>query len=108
LLVNGGVSPGTGIKHVRTNASCTPGSTLGNTCGIVVNWPGTAFADTNYTATCVAKSVSGGGGGFTEFPWALLIPDAGKSTASMTVTIENLHTGNALTVNGLNCIATHD
>ena len=109
IKINGGVdATGSGIKHARTNASCTPGSFIGDKCGIVVNWPGTAFPDTNYTATCIPKSISGSCGGCTDYSWSLFIADADKHTASMTVTVENLTVQQALTVNGLNCIAVHD
>lgn len=106
VQVNGGVdASGTGIKHARTNSSCTTGSSVGNTCAIVINWPGTGFADTNYTATCNAK------GNPSETSFALLISDSNKGTTSMTVEVENVSSTTnpePVSVSGLNCIAIHD
>jgi hypothetical protein len=108
LIVNGGVTPtGSGLKHGRTTASCTTGSSIGNTCGITITWTGTAFADTNYTATCSVGTSVAGGDGSTSVPFALLV-DAGKSTTSLTVAVQNLSSGGTVTVNGLDCIAIHD
>lgn len=108
LIVNGGVTPtGSGLKHGRTSGSCTTGSSIGNTCGITITWTGTAFADTNYTATCSVGTSVAGGSGSTSVPFALLV-DAGKSTSSLTVAVQNLSSGGTVTVNGLDCIAIHD
>lgn len=103
VTINSGISSnGSGIKHVRTNASCTTDTYPGHTCTIVINWPGTGFADPNYTGTCNAKGASSGS-------FALLIPDSNKTTTSMTVVVENLtYPGMQVTVNGLNCVAIHD
>jgi hypothetical protein len=51
---------GTGLKHFRICASgcevtatpCSTSGVLGNSCAVSLNYPGTAFADTNYTIAC--------------------------------------------------------
>ena len=109
VVINGGVSAdGSGIKHVRTNTACTPGTSAGNTCTISVDWPGTPFADANYTVTCTPKLVQGETGGETTYGYAIYIPDANKSTTSTSVVVENLTTGASIAVTGMNCIAMHD
>jgi hypothetical protein len=105
-VINDGISAsGSGIKHVRTNAACTTGSGIGASCQILVNWPGTPFADTDYTVTCTPKAVSFVSG---SASYDLTIPDANKTTTSTAVTIANLEYNNPTTVTGLNCIAIHD
>ncbi len=109
VVVNAGVSAdGSGFKHVRTNASCETGASVGSTCNIVVDWPGSPFADANYTATCNVKSISGNGTGGASYSFVLQIEDVNKSAESMTVVVVNLSNDSPLTVNGLNCIAIHD
>jgi len=51
-LVNDGIGQGTGIKHAR-GAGCSGGS---GTCSVTVNWSGTAFPDTSYTASCTSEN----------------------------------------------------
>ncbi len=109
LIVNGGITPtGSGLKHARTSASCTTGSSIGDICTIAVSWTGTPFADTNYTATCNVRTSVTGSSGSTEVAFVILIYDADKSTTGMNVPIETLSQGTAVTVNGLDCIAIHD
>lgn len=42
---------GGGFKHKRFGASCTTGTTAGNSCTTAYTWT-TAFADTSYTVSC--------------------------------------------------------
>jgi predicted RNA-binding protein with TRAM domain len=110
-VINTGVSAtGSGIKHVRTNLACSTGSHIGDTCTIPVSWPGTPFADTNYTVTCMPKSVSGNwnSGNDNIVGYTLLIPDANKGPSAVNVVVENLQNSFYTTVTGLNCIAIHD
>lgn len=109
IQVNGGVDAGgSGIKHVRTAATCSTGSSAFDTCNIVVTWPGTPFADANYTATCNIKTFTGNGTGGAVYGFTLLILDANKLPGSMTVVVQNTIDNGPLTVDGLNCIAIHD
>lgn len=105
-VINGGVSAnGSGLKHVSSDVSCTAktsDSQSSNTCQVVIDWPGTAFADTNYTVTCTPKTVSGG------LAWNITIPDSGKTTSSTTVQLVMWGADESVTLSGLNCIAIHD
>lgn len=52
LRATGGVSAdGGGFKHKRFGASCTTGTTAGNSCTTAYTWT-TAFADSSYTVSC--------------------------------------------------------
>jgi hypothetical protein len=107
VTINNGISAdGNGIKHVRTNNSCTTGTTIGDTCQISVVWPGTPFTDTNYTVTCTPKAYTWTSKGATIAAYTILIPDANKTTTSTNVVVEGL--GGGTTVTGLNCTAIHD
>jgi hypothetical protein len=50
------LSDGTGIKHKRTTG-CATGATAGNLCLTTVTW-GTAFADANYSVSCVLEGTA--------------------------------------------------
>lgn len=106
-VINGGVSAnGSGLKHVSTNSSCTATSDCSHTdetCGVVISWPGTAFADTNYTVSCTAKNVVNHG-----FSWNIFILDSNKTTTSTTVNLIEHGACATVTLQGLNCIAIHD
>lgn len=84
----------------RGVAGCTTGSTQGSSCStaITVAWP-TAFADTNYSATCSPSGVPSG------FPSAPYI--ASKATGSITVNYIALTAASASWPT-LDCIAVHD
>src|SRR5579859_1328642 len=94
------VNSGTGFKHVRT-LSCTTAASASASCSTTVTWPGTAFADTNYTYGCNLDQT----GGFTAY----LNSDSGSKTTS-TVSVRIINTpGNSTAANGtLNCWAWHD
>jgi hypothetical protein len=102
-FVNYGVGQGTGIKHARTNASCTTGNDQGDTCTITLSWAGTAFADTNYTVVCEPK----GGPGSQNADAYVYVSDSTKATSSVGVTIKTLNSLPA-TLSGVQCIAIHD
>lgn len=109
VTINSGISTnGSGIKHMRTNASCTTGPHIGNTCEIQIVWPGTPFLDTSYTVTCTPKAFSWSDSSATITSYTILIPDANKTTTSTNVAVENLDEGSKVTITGLNCIAIHD
>jgi hypothetical protein len=102
---------GSGLKHVSTNASCTTpymGKSGGATsCGLVVMWPGTPFADTNYTVTCTPKAViASNGNNYPDFH--IFIPDANKTTTSTTILFMANNSEQSDTLSGINCIAIHD
>jgi len=105
VTVNGGVSAnGSGLKHVSTNATCDTGGSSGsynNTCTISVPWPGTPFADTNYTVTCTPKGLTN----HQAVP-VIYIRDQDKTTTSVSVTVFSEQGDGE--VAGLNCIAIHD
>jgi hypothetical protein len=56
-ITAGIVAGGSGLKHVRV-AGCTTPATRFAGCTTTVNWPGTAFPDTNYTAVCTLDNPS--------------------------------------------------
>jgi hypothetical protein len=99
--IGGGISKscvagiGCGMTHQRV-ASCTTGSTIGNTCATVVTWI-TGFADANYTATCTIDAP-------TAFPYVLFT--SSKTTGAVTVTIATLTAAAASGI--INCTAMHD
>lgn len=106
IQVNGGIdSSGNGIKHVRTDAGCTTGSSYGATCTVAIIWSGTTFSDTNYTATCTPKNVTQG---TQDRSVAFSIPDSGKTTTGMNIVVENMAINRVAQMNGFNCIAIHD
>jgi hypothetical protein len=104
VKLNGGVNnTGTGIKHVRSTASCTTGNNVGNTCSVTITWPGTAFADTNYTVVCSPEKQIAS-------PYAaswFFIPLGGRTTSTFVVTMETLNSL-ATSLNSLDCIGIHD
>lgn len=52
LTLNSGMAAdGSGFKHKRFGASCTTGTTAGNSCTTAYTWT-TAFADSSYTVSC--------------------------------------------------------
>ncbi len=108
-VVNNGISAnGTGLKHMRTDDSCTTGGNINDTCQILIAWPGTPFADTNYTVTCTPKAFSYSSSGATIVSYTFLIPDSGKTQSSTTIIVQNLDSNAHITISGLNCIAIHD
>lgn len=89
-------SAGTAGYQTKRVASCTTGAAAGSTCTTTVTWT-TAFADTNYTATCTID-------GPTAVPYVL--NTSSKAGASVVVTIANL---TAVAASGtINCGAQHD
>jgi hypothetical protein len=110
VTINYGVSSnGSGLKHVRTDASCTTSTSMLSTCAVSITWPGTAFADTNYTITCTPKNITWNLHGATIVAYSLTIPDSSKTTSGASVVLTNLETsGGQPTLAGLNCIAIHD
>lgn len=91
--VNGGVAQGTGIKHARVT-TCSPG--VSEFCSFTFNWSGTAFADTNYTASCTLENNG------TD-----ILTIAGKSTTSLTLDVAQARSGGSGTPVA-DCIAMHD
>lgn len=90
----------TGFKHVRVT-SCTTAAVANAGCNTTVNWPGTPFTDTNYTAGCSLNDVSSAGAAM----------DYGTGTKTTTTIVTGIINtpGNAIAVNGqLNCWAVHD
>jgi hypothetical protein len=91
---------GTGSAACQTKrvTTCSTTSTQFNTCNTTVTWT-TAFADTNYTATCTLDGSNVAGG----------IANTGtKAAASIVVSVINFTSGTALTAGTLNCTAVHD
>jgi hypothetical protein len=50
-IATGVAADGGGYKHKRFGATCTTGSTAGNSCTTAYTWT-TAFADSSYTVSC--------------------------------------------------------
>jgi hypothetical protein len=91
ITVAGGVNHnGAGIKHLRT-----PGCT-GTGCVFTVTWPGTAFADTNYTVVCTPEPVAVG------------VSVSNKTTTSISVAAATVTPNNVITLTEIDCIAMHD
>lgn len=91
-----GISQGSGLKHQRFGATCTTTAAAGATCTTAVTWT-VAFADANYTVSCIGVQQSNtpilsiesiGASGFTERVTAATAAASGYS--------------------GVDCIATHD
>lgn len=104
LKLAGGIdAAGSGIKHARAGG-CNAGSNL--SCSVTVSWPGSAFADTNYTAVCTPDNIGSSGFSITN-----------KTTTSVTVTTFSLNvqvvgssggTGPPISMGGVECMAMHD
>lgn len=56
---SGVVRDADGLKHGRLSATCTTGSSAGDSCTTTYSW-GTAFANANYTPVCVPGRVASG------------------------------------------------
>lgn len=90
----------TGFKHFR-GTSCTTAAVASASCNTTVTWPGSAFADTNYTAGCSLNDVTTPGAAW-DFGTGT------KTTTTMVTGIQNIP-GSSLAVSGqLNCWAIHD
>jgi hypothetical protein len=106
IRVGGGVdATGGGIKHARAGG-CSASTA---SCSVTVSWPGSAFADTNYTAVCTPDNANQGVFSITS-----------KTTSNVTVTIKPISvtvavgtaTGGGSSFNvsmsGVECMAMHD
>lgn len=82
---------GSGLKHARGNFTCASNNSQ---CAVQLNWPGTAFANTNYTAVCWTNSP-----GF-------VASNGGKATNSITIDLTRIQ--QFLTIVDVDCIAMHD
>lgn len=88
---------GSGLKHVRATGKCTTDARAGAICSAAVRWRGTAFADTNYTATCTLENP-------TNVPTIVGIE---KHTNSLRLTIAAL-TAAPASYEAIDCIGMHD
>jgi hypothetical protein len=88
---------GSGLKHVRVSG-CTTAAGANSTCNTTVTW-GTAFADGNYTMTCMLDNAGVAG--------AYVSQSASRVGASVVVQIDNGAGGGAIT-GTIHCIAVHD
>lgn len=82
---------GSGLKHARGNFTCASNNSQ---CAVQLDWPGTAFANTNYTAVCWTNSP-----GF-------VASNGGKATNSITIDLTRIQ--QFLTIVDVDCIAMHD
>ena len=91
VKVNNGVDPtGSGLKHARNSGCSTTGGV--SNCNITLAWPGTAFANTNYTVTCT-------------FLAGKLFSITSKGTSSLSIFV----TAGLNQASGeVDCIAVHD
>lgn len=51
---------GTGAKHIRAGSLCTTAPAAGAACTNVINWAGSAFANTNYSVVCMGDGITSG------------------------------------------------
>ena len=100
LTVNTSViNSGTGMKHARKgSAGCATSGVLDATCTDTINWAGTAFANTSYTAICSCTGITSG------VPIAYITT---KAAGSVTVTTTGL-TAAAAQCSDIDCVAMHD
>lgn len=95
IEVDESVNPsGSGLKHARSAGSCPADQP---SCSVTLNWPGTPFPDTNYTAVCTVSGAN------------VVVTTGGKSTTAIAVVIGRQGTaiGNGVSFD-VNCIAMHD
>lgn len=98
--VNGGIGPyGTGLKHARVSTGAIGATTWAE---VIITWSGTAFANTNYTATCSVKDSTTAA----NAQGLVLERIRTQSTTQIGAVIQN-PTGGAIT-GVLDCIAMHD
>lgn len=88
---------GTGFQHKRV-PGCTTLAGIGSNCKVTITW-NTAFADTNYTATC---STSAG------TSWTGYVMPSSRSASTLDVYVINVTSSNGFTANEIACIAVHD
>jgi hypothetical protein len=95
----GGINNGgTGHKHIRSATTCTTAASVGATCTTAsITWPGTAFANTSYTAICSLETPTG----------VPTISTITKAAGTFTVTIAAM-TAVAASYGTVDCIADHD
>jgi hypothetical protein len=89
---------GSGFKHGRIVASCATAAAVGATCTNTLTWP-SAFADTNYTVSCMGGVVVSG------------VPLNGGATSILNsaVTFQTVAaTAVAAQYSQIDCIAVHD
>lgn len=98
ILMNVSVGQGTAFKHGRVTTGSINGTTAAD---VTLNWTGTAFSDTSYTATCTVLQAAAGAA--TNLS---LTKIKSKAAGSIVVSVYN-GTGGALT-GEVNCIAVHD
>jgi hypothetical protein len=98
LAVTTGVGQNNGgIKHQRW-AGCTTTSGANGSCSGTASWA-TAFADINYTMSCIPTQMSGG---------YILLLVVSKSVTGFNYILENPPTTTAAASAQLECIAMHD
>lgn len=95
--INTGVTSGSGLKHQRFGASCTTGAVAGNTCTSAYSWT-VAFADANYTVSCIGVSAAGTNS---------IMTISAKSASQVTITLQTPN-ANAASFGEVDCIAFHD
>jgi hypothetical protein len=94
--VNTGVSQGSGVKHQRFGASCTTAASAGSLCSSTLTWT-SAFADANYTVSCVGSQAGG----------VPILTLSTKLAASIAITVWAA-TASAAQFASVDCIAMHD
>lgn len=97
LTVTAGVTAdGGGFKHKRFGATCSTGSTIGNTCTTTYSWT-TAFADANYTPVCTPVG-----------PTQLGIFSINSFNAAGVTILIDTATAAAASYSGVDCYGVHD
>lgn len=94
------LSTGTAFKHTR-GTTCTTAASLNASCATTVSWPGSNFADTNYTYGCNVEST----GGVVAY---LNADPSNKTIAHVSIEIINTPGNNSAASGTYNCWAFHD
>lgn len=104
FIVNSGIQSGTGFKHFRvTGGSCTTSGTQGSTCQTPsISLPGTAYADTNYTITCMEDGFIAVNTGTPT-----VIGTGTKTTSSFTLVVAQVGAV-AAAYGAIDCVSAHD
>jgi hypothetical protein len=101
-----GATNGTLIPKIQpliiNSGICTTGSSAWATCSFTVSW-GSAFADTNYAATCTSQPGQGSSAALTG------VFVSNKTTTGFEITLQNGASGaaGAVTTNEIDCIGMH-
>jgi hypothetical protein len=95
--INGGITNGTGVEHLRFTGCTVVGSCTGS-----ASWS-TSFADTNYTFTCTAHTVGDSG---SNYP--LVVGTYGKTAGGFGYILQSPNGVTYVAGETMECVAVHD